>query len=417
MEPLGFMTDQQVREVRERFGTPIYVYDRETLRQQARAVLELPHAFGYQPRYAMKACPTAEVVRTITNEGIHIDASSAYEVQRAMKLGIPATQIMLTAQELSTELESLLAYGVRFNACSLRQLATYGELRPGTEVSVRVNAGLGSGHSNRTNVGGPSSSFGIWHEQMGQILEVARAHDLTISAMHTHIGSGTDPDAWNHVAQMTLAQVKHLPDAKVVSLGGGFKVGRMPGETSADLHAIGELIKRDFEGFARETGRELDLEIEPGTYYVANACAIVSEVNDIVSTGEQGYRFLKLDAGMTEVLRPSLYGAQHPLTLVTGEEREAAAESEYLVVGHCCESGDILTPAPGDPEALAPRTFPEVQVGDLIVIGGAGAYCASMASKNYNSFPEAAEVMLDEDGSLTLIRRRQTLEQILENEI
>jgi diaminopimelate decarboxylase len=116
---------------------------------------------------------------------------------------------------------------------------------------------------------------------------------------------------------------------------------------------------------------------------------------------------------MTEILRPSLYGAQHPLTLWPSLDQGRTAT---VVVGHCCESGDLLTCAPGESETLAPRDLPIVTRGDLAFIGGAGAYCAAMSAKNYNSFPEAPEVLLRTDGTPHLIRRRQTLDQMLENE-
>src|SRR5262249_2274400 len=117
--------------------------------------------------------------------------------------------------------------------------------------------------------------------------------------------------------------------------------------------------------------------------------------------------------GMTEVTRPSLYGAQHPITLLA-DHRE---QIDTLFVGPCCESGDILTPAPGDPEALAPRHGPRPVLGDLVVIGGAGAYCAAMSTVNYNSSPQAPEVMLERDGSLRLLRRREPIEEIWRNEV
>jgi diaminopimelate decarboxylase len=133
---------------------------------------------------------------------------------------------------------------------------------------------------------------------------------------------------------------------------------------------------------------------------------------DVVDTGRDGYLFAKLDTGMTEVTRPSLYGAQHPID-VLAEGREAA---EVVFVGPCCESGDILTPAPGDPEALAPRWVPRPRIGDLVLVGGAGAYCASMSTINYNSYPQAPEAMLERDGTLRLLRARQTLDQLWVNE-
>jgi diaminopimelate decarboxylase len=149
---------------------------------------------------------------------------------------------------------------------------------------------------------------------------------------------------------------------------------------------------------------------------VANAGTLVCNAIDVVDTGADGYRFIKVDAGMTEVLRPSLYGAQHPIASIPAEG-PARDPLDYLVVGHCCESGDVLTPEPDNPEGLGPRSLPETKIGDTIVVGGAGAYCAAMSAKNYNSFPEAAEVLLAKDGSLHLIRRRQTLDQVVANEI
>jgi diaminopimelate decarboxylase len=138
-------------------------------------------------------------------------------------------------------------------------------------------------------------------------------------------------------------------------------------------------------------------------------------VQDVVSTGADGYDFLKLDTGMTEILRPSIYGAQHSIYIL---QPEVAGETRaYVIAGHCCESGDILTPAPGDPELLATRALPLCQIGDLCVIDGAGAYCAAMSTKHYNSYPEAAEIMLDEAKVAHVIRRRQKREDIWANEV
>jgi diaminopimelate decarboxylase len=416
MESLSFLTEVQVREIQAEFGTPVYVYDQASLERQAAEALAFPNAHGLTVRFAMKSLPTAAVIQTLSRAGLHIDASSGFEAVRAMKAGVSAEHIQITAQELPENLQELIEQGVLFNACSLRQLRNFGELFPGAEASVRINPGLGSGHNNRTNTGGPSSSFGIWHEYLNEVLAIANEHGLKLTRMHTHIGSGSDPDTWQHCSRMALEVAAKLPDVTTLSLGGGYKVGRMQGEISADLQKIGGSLVPDFEAFAAKHGRELHLEIEPGTFLVANAGAIVSTIRDIVDTGAEGYTFLKIDSGMTEVLRPSLYGAQHPLVVVPVEAAERGTR-DYLVVGHCCESGDVLTPEAGNPEGLAPRTLTEAEVGDALVILGAGAYCSGMSGKNYNAFPESAEVLLTTEGSLQLIRSRQTLDQALANEI
>ena len=132
----------------------------------------------------------------------------------------------------SRRLAEHLARGVLFNACSLHQLEAFGRVAPGRAVSVRMNPGLGSGSTNRTNTGGPASSFGIWHEHLADVKAIAERHDIKITRLHTHIGSGTDPEVYKRVTRMTLDLAAKLPDVGQVNLGGGFKVGRMPGEPS-----------------------------------------------------------------------------------------------------------------------------------------------------------------------------------------
>ncbi len=417
MRATPFLRDDEVRRLRRDFGTPLYVYDQNTLEAAAAELLSFPNAFGLTARFAMKALPSAVVLRVLMGAGLHIDASSGYEAERAIRAGVPGERIMLTAQQLPDDLTGLIKRGVRFNACSIHQLRAYGEAFPGSEVSVRINPGLGSGHSNRTNVGGPSSSFGIWHEYVGEVIETASAHHLRITMMHTHIGSGGDPEVWKRCARMSLEIAAKFSEVTRLSLGGGFKVARVDGESSANPIEIGNALLDDFREFERLHGRRLHLELEPGTFLAANTGEIVTTIVDVVDTGAQGYRFIKIDSGMTENLRPSMYGAQHPIRLVTAQNRTATDTSDYVIVGHCCESGDIVTPLPGNPEGLGPRTLPEARIGDSIVIGGAGAYCAAMPAKNYNSYPEAAEVLRTRDGEFKLIRRRQTLDQVLANEI
>lgn len=407
-----FLTAAQAAEVRERFGTPCYVYDRALLETAARQALEFPAPYGFTLRYAMKANPSLGVLTVFRDLGLHIDASSDFEVERAMRAGFAPERIQLTSQMPSRRLAEFVERGVLYNACSLHQLEQFGQLVPGGSVSVRLNPGLGSGSTKRTNTGGPASSFGIWHAYLSDVKATAERYGVRIARLHSHIGSGTDPEVWKRVTRMTLDLARELPEVTAVNLGGGFKVGRMPDEPSTDLQDVGLHVRRELEGFRQREGRALRLEIEPGTFLVARAGAVVATCVDVVDTGKDGYVFAKLDTGMPEVTRPSLYGAQHPIeVLATGR-----SEAEVVFVGPCCESGDILTPAPGDPEALAPRRVPRPQIGDLVVVGGAGAYCAGMATINYNSYPQAPEVML-ENGTLRLLRRRQLLEQVWANEV
>lgn len=415
MEQLRNLTPEQALAAREAHGTPLYVYSAAALERQAKAALAFPNAFGLTVRYAMKASPNAAILKRFTKLGLHIDASSGWEVRRALRAGVPAGNISLSTQEMPDFFAELHEAGVKFNACSLSQLERFGELFPGQACGVRFNPGLGSGGTGKTNVGGPHSSFGIWHEWADEVQSIADKHHLTVERIHTHIGSGSDPAVWERVSHLSLALVRRFAKVTTLNLGGGYKVARMDYEKSTDLQLIGQPVKEAFVKLAEETGRKIHLEIEPGTFLLANACSLVATVQDIVKTGGPDARsFLKLDSGMTEILRPSLYAAQHPIIIVSDQPRSETAD--YLVVGHCCESGDVLTVGKDDPESLQPRTLAQANIGDLCVIEGAGAYCSGMSAKNYNSFPEAAETLLEADGSLRLIRRRQTLEQILQNE-
>lgn len=414
-------------------GSPLYAYSMKKLTENADDCLAFPNAYGLTVRYAMKASPNGSILKLFNSKGIHIDASSGFEVRRAMLAGIPAENISLSTQELPADFAELVDLGVKVNACSISQLERIGQHYAGTgqKVGVRVNPGVGSGGFSssstgfsKTNVGGPASSFGIWHElvENGTVPDIVEKYGLTVERIHTHIGSGSDPAIWQEVATKSLSFCKIWSSITALNLGGGYKVGRNEGEATTDLQEIGGPVTEAFKTFAAENdGRELRLEIEPGTYLVAMAGALVSTVQDkVVTTGEDGHVFLKMDAGMTDVLRPSLYGAIHPLTILPGSGNTADVGDEtesVVVVGHCCESGDLMTPLPGEPESLGEREMRKATIGDIIVMDGSGAYCAGMSTKNYNSFPEAPEVLFNDDNDdVHLIRARQPVEQIWTNE-
>src|SRR5438876_3724977 len=284
----GGLTAEVAALVRERFGTPCYVYDRAGLEAAARQALAFPAPHGLTLRYAMKANPNHGILALFRDLGLHVDASSDFEVERALRAGFPPERIQLTSQMPSRWLAEHVRRGILFNACSLHQLDEYGKVAPGGEVSVRINPGLGSGSTKRTNTGGRASSFGIWHEYLDEVTAAAARHRLRITRLHAHIGSGTDPEIWKRVARMTLETAARFPDVGIVNLGGGFMVGRMPEEPSTDLADVGAHVRLELEGFRERDGRALHLEIEPGTFLVANAGAIVASCIDVVDTGADG---------------------------------------------------------------------------------------------------------------------------------
>jgi diaminopimelate decarboxylase len=403
LDTLAFLAPNQVQDVAKDFGTPVYVYSEQVLRARAQEIMAFPAPFGLTVRYAMKANPLAAVLGVFKSEGIHIDASSGYEVHRAIKAGFRPDQIMLTSQELPPDLVDLVEKGVIFNASSLHQLESYGRNFPGRNVSVRFNCGLGSGHTRSVSVAGRTSSFGVWHEQLDEVQRIASNHHLKITTIHSHIGCGSDPDIWQQAASLTLALVEKLPSVTTLNLGGGFKVARMAGEHATDIRKLGQGVSALLEDFAKQSGRQLHLELEPGTFLAANSGSLVSRVHDITSTGESGFTFLKLDTGMNDFMRPALHASQHPIIVLS----QSDSADRYVVVGHNCESTDLFTPHPSDAERPYPRTLRQAAIGDLVVIEGVGAYSSAMRLIGYNSFPSPAELMLEATGKLRLIRRRQ----------
>lgn len=417
IESLRFLTPDQVRTSREQFGTPVFVYDELSLERQAQVMLNFPNAYGLSVYYSIKGGASGAIIRLFDRLGLHFDASSIWEAMRAMAVGVAPAKILLTAQEVPQDLGRYVERGMEFNACSLTQLEMYGKQLPGREVSIRVNPGRGTGFINRLTSGGPRSSFGIWHQYLDEVRALVKKYRLKVKRVHHHIGSGHDPEAWLRIAADTLKIAQTFDRIPIINLGGGFRVKALRTETEVDYRDIGERLRRLFEDYARETGTKPRLEIEPGTFLVANCGSLVTSVLDVVSTGEDGYDFVKLDAGLTEVIRPGFYGSLHPLVSIPAKGELRTKAKEYLVTGHTCIAGDTLTVAVRDPETSVPQLIAETEVGDLLVVERAGGYCSSMNMKNFNSFPEAPEVLRRKDGSFEVIRKRQTLEQMTQNEV
>ena len=401
IEKLKFLNENQVRELAEKHGTPLFIYSKSQVEQAAREVKgafrDVP--YGLTVRYAMKANPHPEVLRTLRDMGVHTDASSEYEAKAALEAGIEPADILLTSQQLPTDLDWIHESGVNFTATSLHQLEEYGKQYPNTSLSVRLNPGLGSGANHRLTTGGIEVGFGIWFHQGddrgADIDAITSKYGLKIARVHIHIGTGSDPAIWEQLMQAGIFALEHFSEATTLNLGGGFKLPYMSGEKGADLPAIGEIATKYLTEFAEKTGRQIKFEVEPGRYLVARAGSLIGTVIDRSDTGEHGDEFLKLNTGMNDILRTPMYGALHPLISVGKSAAPSEDIQKYVVIGHCCESSDILTTKPGDPESIDPRPMRTTEIGDYMVIEMAGAYCASMRARGYNSFPDAQEVVID----------------------
>jgi diaminopimelate decarboxylase len=420
-----------VPRIADQWGTPIYLHDQEYIENSCRQLLAMPNPYGLHVRFAMKANSDRTVLRVVTAQGLDLDCSSLDEAARANAAGVPFSRMMLTTQEVHTgadraELEEMIKAGLKYNVCSMLQYQLIADFAKANSVdlSIRVHPGAsGGGESTTRDTGSEYSCFGVHLNDVPKVKALADEKGLRFTQVHVHIGSGGDPDKWRENIDRELGFVKtYFPDAVTVSFGGGLKVARMRGEKQADIVALGEYAKQRVEEFKAATGRELQMEIEPGTFVVANSGHIVTRVIDKKITNEMN--FLIVDGGMELLTRPLLYGSEHPITIIRQDgtllsseydQKPAKGLKSFGIVGRCCESGDSVRL---DKEGnIVPVMIIEPEIGDFVVIGGTGAYSESMSPENYNSHRKPGAVMKTKNDELVLIRKKQVRAQLTENEL
>jgi diaminopimelate decarboxylase len=399
----------QVRALAERFGTPCYVYFADVIRDRIRSLA----AFDVI-RYAQKACSNLHLLRLVREQGVKVDAVSLGEIERALRAGFqpgsePA-EIVYTSDVIdAATLDRVVSLGIPVNAGSEDMLDQVGRRKRGHPVWLRVNPGFGHGHSRKTNTGGESSKHGIWHANLDGAAKKLDEHGLDLVGLHMHIGSGADFEHLQRVSAAMVSQVRSLGrDLRAISAGGGLPIPYRAGDATLDIAAYFEVWDAARRSIESELGHALQLEIEPGRYLVAESGLLLAEVRAIKTVGSN--RFVLVDAGFDNLMRPAMYGSWHEISIVRRQGDAAPGPSvPTIVAGPLCESGDVFTQGEGG--VVLPRDLPEARVGDLVVLHDTGAYGASMAS-NYNTRPYAPEVLVDAGGP-RLIRRRQTLDELL----
>ncbi|MCB6182627.1 diaminopimelate decarboxylase [Leeia sp. TBRC 13508] len=401
---------QRLSQLAAEYQTPLWVYDATVIRARIHALKQFDTI-----RFAQKACSNTHILRLMREEGVKVDAVSRGEILRALAAGYDAVDepsgIVFTADLIDRDtLETVVAHQVPVNAGSIDMLHQLGEASKGHRVWLRINPGFGHGHSNKTNTGGEHSKHGIWHSDLPEALAAIAQHGLKLVGLHMHIGSGVD---YTHLESVCGAMVDLVRQAKAaghdlhaISAGGGLSIPYRDGDATIDTeHYFGlwDAARKEAETVV---GHALGLEIEPGRYLVAESGNLIAEVRATKNAGSN--HFVLVDAGFNELMRPSMYGSYHGITVVPANGQASAAKPT-VVAGPLCESGDVFTQADGG--VVTPRDLPAAAVGDLVIFHDTGAYGASMSS-NYNTRPLIAEVLVDGDAS-RLIRRRQTVDELL----
>ena len=371
------LTDAQLLDAAAQFGTPLYVYDASELDaalKRVKAAFEDARIF-----YAMKANPNLSLLRRWHNEGVGFECVSAGEIARAVRVGAPGHDLLVNGPAKSGEEYRL---GSELGATFIVDRASELELLlPRSKVLVRVNPGLDVSTHDHLATGAATSKFGVPMGEVPAVVAALRAAGHDLRGLHVHIGSAIqDPDDFT-AAFARLGELRPLVGMlEVLDVGGGWGL-------DADLSGIAAQARRAAAAFGAA------LWVEPGRALIARAGTLLSRVVGLKSTGRD---FVLLDAGMTELLRPMLYGASHPVRALWTR----AGEQTYDLAGPACESGDVLA---------RDVPLPTPVCGDVVALLDAGAYGTAMSS-NYLTRPRPAEVLWD--GEWTVVRRRESVEEI-----
>ena len=392
-----------IQELVNSFDTPLYVYDAEIIDRQYSRLKQAFSLCKTRINFACKALNNVKVMRHLHDLGACLDTVSIQEVWLGLKAGFTPEEIIYTPNCVSMEeIDLAVKEGVMINIDNISILEQFG-LKYGNSVPIciRINPHVMAGGNINISTGHIDSKFGISIYQMRHVDRVVKNTGLNVIGLHMHTGSDiVDVDIFLRAADILFEQAEHFPDLTFIDFGSGFKVPYKPDDHSTDIEELGEKLSARFKEFCTEYGRELELWFEPGKFLVSQAGTFLVKVNVLKQT--TAAMFVGVDSGLNHLIRPMLYNGYHHITNVSNPE---GALRLYTVVGYICETDTFGWD----------RKLNEVREGDILAFNNAGAYGMTMSS-NYNSRFRPAEVLI-KNGKAELIRRRETLDDILRNQI
>jgi len=387
----------------KQFGTPLYVYHAEQIQTQYNKLTTAFSETDARFFYACKALTNINVLKYVLSIGSGIDCSSSNEVLLALKAGFAPENILYTSNGISfSEIEEVARLGVHVNIDSLSNLEKFGQtFGYSVPVGIRLRPNIMAGGNLKISTGHDKSKFGIPVEQIASVVSICRKYNLQVRTLHIHTGSDIkDASVFTQGLEVLFKCVHHFPELKVLDLGGGFKVPYHPSEKETDLKAIATEINMVMERFRRESGRTFQLWFEPGKFMVSNCGVLLTTVN--VLKNNDNVVIAGVDTGLNHLIRPMIYDAYHHILNLSNANGEIKL---YMVAGYICETDTFAEDRP----------LAEIHEGDILCILNAGAYGFEMSS-HYNSRFKPAELLV-ENNKLKLIRRRETLEDLLDTQL
>ncbi|HWR32875.1 MAG TPA: diaminopimelate decarboxylase [Chitinophagaceae bacterium] len=397
------LSNEQLLQAAEKFGTPLYVYHAERINEQYERLLNAFSGADVKFFYAAKALTNSNILKYIKTIGCNIDCSSINEAKLAEKAGFLPQQILYTSNNIAfEEIEEAQRMGIHINIDSISNLKKFGKkFEKSYPVGIRLRPNIMAGGNLKISTGHSASKFGVPLESIDEILAVQRETGLHIRTLHIHTGSEIkDVEVFAKGIEVLLEAAQHFPELEVIDLGGGFKVPYMPGEEGTDIELLGKKVKEEFEWYEKKYNRHLQVWFEPGKFLVSEAGYFITRVNVLKQSGD--IVFAGVDSGLNHFIRPMFYGAYHEIENISNPSAE---KRKYNVVGNICETDTFAED----------RMLPEVREGDYLVFRNAGAYGFEMSS-NYNSRFKPAEVMMKE-GQAQLIRKREEMDDLLKNQV
>ncbi len=389
------------------YGSPLYVYNESILRERCQEMAGLIKIPNFKANYSTKANANVELLKIIREEGLHADAMSPGEIHVLLAAGYKSDEIFYIGNNVSAEeMRYVVDLGITVSVDSLSQLRLFGQSFPKGRVAIRFNPGMGAGHHEKVVTGGKKTKFGVNTEYIAETKSILKEYSLELLGINQHIGSlFMEGEPYIEGIKSILATAEQFDGLGFIDLGGGFGIPyhKQQGQKRLELENFGLQLGDLLSTWAHRYNPGILFKTEPGRYIVAECGALLGSVYSIKENGETTY--VGTDLGFNTLVRPVMYDSHHDVEIYANLPLANAEMKKVTVVGNICESGDIIA---------KDRTMPSITEGDILGVMDAGAYGYSMSS-NYNNRLRPAEILIRLDGSSSLIRRRDTLEDLMQN--
>jgi diaminopimelate decarboxylase len=397
------LTHTQLVELAEKFGTPLYVYHAEKIKEQYQTLEKAFSDTHARFFYACKALTNINILKYVESLGAGLDCVSINEVKLGLKAGFTPERILFTPNCVDfAEIEAGKELGVNLNIDNISILEQFGNKFGGSyPICIRFNPHIMGGGHYKMSTGHIDSKFGISVHQMRHIERIIKTTGLHVTGIHMHTGSDIkDVNVFLAGLEVMFEVAEHFPDLKFVDLGSGFKVPYHEDDVRTDVFDLGAKVGEAFVKYTKEKGRQLEVWFEPGKFLVSEAGYFITKCNVIKQT--TATVFVGVNSGFNHLIRPMMYEAYHMIENISNPFGNPRI---YTVVGNICETDTFAWD----------RKLNEVREGDYLVFYNAGAYGFEMSS-NFNSRLKPAEVLV-KDGEALLIRKRDEFEDLLKNQL